>query len=339
MKRCLCALLACTLVLLAGCKKNEPADTPTETVVPDESIAVANDPPPEPPEEEDPDAGFKICAVDGLEVPIPEEYVDSLIIETELEPLSEHWEPLIALTERASVEAFEQETEGGEEDWGVGWLCSISRLDRIGFEAWVAGDDTGTSIFARDGVEHYYLLTRPTDVRLYRGGGAENTDFTPADMAAWSALSAWADTLPDEIIARNGLTPYDAQDLLDADYTYAGEHVELGCRFPGEPMDLVIFSLSQPAKQGEGGVWCVERMRYVYSNYNWEETHIVFPAALGFDMSAADYYAKLQAECDAGEHDSLLTPVGAALDYARRITWLVGEDLSASDLEVMESLG
>jgi len=135
------------------------------------------------------------------------------------------------------------------------------------------------------------------------------------------------------------LTAYGARELFGLDYTYGGEHVELGCRFPGEPMDLVILSLSQPAKQGEGGVWCVERVRFVYSQYDWTDTHLVFPAALGYDMTAADYYAQLQAACDAGEHPELLTPEGAALAYARRDAWLFGEDVSASDFEVLRSLG
>lgn len=338
MKRYLAALLALAVLLLTGCAKKEPESAAQEPPAQAAGQSVVAAPPETPPEPVDPDAGLTIYAPDDLEIPVPEEYADRLIVETELEPLSEHWEPLIALTEKASVEAFEKDDPNGE-DWGVGWLCSISRLDRIGFEAWASGDDAGTSIFAKDDAGSYYLLTCPTDVRLYRSGYDGNTPMPPAEAAAWNELVEWAEKLPAEITARNGLTPYDAQDLLGSDYTYPGAHRDLGCRFPGEAMDLVVFSLSQPVRQGEGGVWCVERVRYVYSDYDWEETHIVFPAALGVDMAAADYYAGLQAECDAGEHADLLTPIGAALDYAKRITWLVGEDVSASDFEVIESLG
>ena len=104
-------------------------------------------------------------------------------------------------------------------------------------------------------------------------------------------------------------------------------------------MDLVILSLSQPVRQGEGGIWCVERVRFVYSEYDWTDTQLVFPAALGIDQTAADYYAQLQAACDAGEQTELLTPRGAALDYARRGAWIFGEDVSASDFELSESVG
>lgn len=332
-------LVLSLLLLLTGCAKKDPEPETNEPPAPAAEQTIVAETPPEAPADTpdaEPDDASAVYELDGLTVPIPTEYVDALIIETDLEPLSEHWEPLISLAERASVEAGEKDHPG--EDWGDGWLCSVSRLDRIGFESWASGDDTGTSIFARDGADNYYLVTRPTDVRLYRSG-SENAPIPPADLEAWNRLNDWAETLPADIIERNDLTAYDARDLLGADFTYSGEHVELGCRFPGEPMDLVVFSLSQPARQGEGGVWCVERLRYVYSSYDWEETHLVFPAALGVDRTAADYYAQLQAECDTGEHAELLTPLGAALDYARRITWLVGEDVSASDFEVIESLG
>ena len=176
---------------------------------------------------------------------------------------------------------------------------------------------------------------QPTDVRLYRTGDR----FDDAGLDQWEALNIWSDSLAGEIVAHSGLTPYDAEDLFAEDYTYGGEHVELGCRFPGELRDLIILSLSQPATQGSGGLWCVERIREVYSDFDWTDAHLVFPAAFGVDMTAEDYYAQLQAECDAGKHPELLTPQGAALDYAKRIAWVFGEDVSATDFEYIDSLG
>ena len=75
------------------------------------------------------------------------------------------------------------------------------------------------------------------------------------------------------------------------------------------------------------------------SDYNFTDTQLVFPVAFGVDEAAADYYARLQAECSAGEHPELLTPTGAALDYARRVTWIFGEDVSATDFERIELVG
>lgn len=287
------------------------------------------------PEDAEVDAGATIYTFGDLQVPVPTEYLDALVIETDLEAWNTHWTPLISFSERASVEAGQLDHPG--EDWGDGWLCTVARLDRIGFEDWASSAESGMTLFAKDENGIYYLMMRPTDVRLYRAGDR----FDDAGLDEWETLNVWADALGGEIVARSGLTPYDAADLFTEDYTYGGEHVELGCRFPGELKDLVILVLSQPARQGEGGLWCVERYHEVYSEYDFTDTHLVFPAALGVDMTAEDYYAQLQEECDAGQHPELLTPQGAALDYARRdaVKWMFGEDVSATDFEYIDSLG
>ncbi len=333
--RPLAALLALAL-LLGGCAGNSAAVEPPRA----EPFAAARQNPDAPPPSDAAPLSDDVTLREpgGLTVAIPTRYVDALVIETESEAWSDHWEPLLSLSEKASVEAYAAEHD--EEDWAVGWLCSVSRLDRIGFETWLGGSEAGASVFARDDADNYYLIAYPTDVSLYRAGFDDGGAVSGAELGLWNELNGWARALPDDIIARNGLTPYDASDLLDADYTYGGAHVELGCSFPGEAMDHVVFSLSQPERQGEGGVWCVERVRYVYGEYDWTETQIVFPAALGIDESAADYYARLQAACDAGDHPELLTPEGAALEFARGgMTWLLGEDVSASDFSRVEALG
>lgn len=346
MKRFFAALLALCVLTLAGCAKDAPpADVPEppqseppQSELPQPLTGEQPDAPaaPEPPSS---DEGLAILNCDGLEIPIPDEYAALVLPETDLEAPSEHWTPLLSLSEQASLDAFAADYPDRDgEAWGVGWLCSIVRLDRIGFEKWISDDTTGSSVFAVDDAGRYYLISRPTDVTLYRHGMDDGG--VPEDLGGWNDLNTWTyEQLPLSITGRNGLTAYNASDLFEADYTYGGEHVELGCRFPGEPMDLVVLSISQPARQGEGGVWCVERIREVYSDYNFTDIHLVFPAVLGFDMTAADYYETLQAECDAGEHPELLTPAGAALDYARRTAWLFGEDVSATDFEIMEALG
>lgn len=340
MKRLFALLLLALCVPLAGCAKTNTAPQPFAEEPPAAGTPAAKTPvagvPAEdapaaetPPEDED----VTVYTVDGLAVPVPKAYDALMTVSTDLEAWSEHWRPLISFAETASIEAGRRVHPG--EDWGDGELCTLMRLDRVGFEEWVSGDSVGARLFARGGADAYYLMARPTDVRLLR----ENDSYDDATMAQWTALNEWADALGDDVIERNGLTAYDASDLFGADFTYGGEHVDLGCWFPGEPMDLVILSLSQPVKQGEGGIWCVERVRFVYSAYDWTDTQLVFPAALGIEQTAADYYAQLQAECDAGRHTELLTPRGAALDYARRDAWIFGEDVSASDFEVIESVG
>ncbi|MBQ9458534.1 MAG: hypothetical protein IJU66_01205 [Oscillospiraceae bacterium] len=328
MKRFIAALLMLCALFLAGCAKAEPPAAPMQSPPVETPAAKPEAIPPAPPADEPEEL---ICG--ALAIPIPREYAALLVTDVEPEAWNEHWTPLFSISEAASLDAFERDYPG--EDQGMGWLCSVSRLDRIGFEDWACSETPGTRLFAKAGEDCYYLFCEPTDVRLYRSAEAPDE----ASAAQWSELTQWAQTLPQTIIERNSLTAYDASELFRYDYTYGGEHVELGCRFPGQPMDLVILSLSQPVRQGEGGVWCVERVRSVYSSYDWTVTQLVFPAALGIDETAADCYARLQDECDAGEHVDLLTPEGAALDYARRVSWLFGEDVSATDFERIESLG
>ena len=335
MKR-LFALLLALCIPLVGCAKTNTAPQPSAAEPLPAAGASTADSPAAPPRLSDSpgeDESETVYMAGGLEIPVPRAYDELMTVATELEAWSEHWQPLISFAETASIEAGQRVHPG--EDWGDGELCTLMRLDRIGFEEWVSGDSVGTRLFARDGADAYYVMAHPTDVRLLR----EDEDLGGAVMEQWTALTEWADTLADEVIARNGLTAYDASDLFDADFTYGGEHVDLACHFPGEPMDLVILSLSQPVKQGEGGLWCVERVRFVYSEYDWTDTQLVFPAVLGIEQTAADYYAQLQAECDAGGHAELLTPRGAALDYAKRDAWIFGEDVSASDFELLESVG
>ena len=327
MKRCLSVLLVLCVLLLAGCGKKSNTPPPAE---PEPTEDIASVPPPPPPVEDK----VTVYTFGKLEIPVEKEYGDLLIVNTELEAWNAHRAPLISFSEKASVEAGQLDHPG--EDWGDGMLCSVTRLDRIGFESFLSGDDSpGSVVFARDGEDTYYLIDYPTDVRLYRGDKEPDS----VSLAMWQRLNDWAQSLPEEIVTRNGLTAYDASELFNADYTYGGAHAELGCRFPGEPMDLVVLALSQPAKQGEGGVWCVERVRCVYSDYDMTDTQLVFPAALGVDRTAADYYADLQRSCDAGEDPDLLTPEGAAVRYAKSAAWLFGEDVSASDFETVESLG
>ncbi|MBO4914028.1 MAG: hypothetical protein J5449_02380 [Oscillospiraceae bacterium] len=330
MKKQLAVLALCALCL-AGCAGQsapEPVQSPGE---PEKEPFVYT--PPAPKQDAPHFEGITETVCGELVLQMPFEYAELVITEKLPEAWNEHWTPLFSISERESLQAFE--TDHPDEDWAMGWLCTVSRLDRIGFEEFVSGDSSGAKLFARDGDERYYIISKPTDVRLYRG----ESGIDEAALAQWKKLTAWVDTLAESIVARNSLTSYDAHELFGASHTYGGEHIELGCSFPGQPMDLVVLSLSQPEKQGENGIWCVERVYYVYSEYDWTETHLVFPAALGFDETASEHYARLQAECDAGKHPELLTPRGAALDYAKRVSWLFGEDVSETDFTVVEALG
>ncbi len=336
MKRWMTVLLALCLTVLVGCgedrtESDSAAEQPGVTEeqpappAPAETAGTAQ----EPQEPQEPEQTELVYDFDGVEIPVPREYETALYIESEPEAWNEHWTPLISFSSAASVEAYRRDVPDGDPtgEEGIGWICTVMQLDRVGFEDWLSGERGGTTVFAADDADRYYLISRPTDVRMYE----------PDEM--WTALNEWSLTLPRAIIDRNGLAAYDAKELFAADYTYPGKHVDLGYRFPGQPMDLIVLSLSQPVKRGEGGVWCVERVRYVYSDYSFTDTQLVYPVSFGADEPAADYYRRVQAECDAGEHPELLSAAGAALDYARRAAWIFGEDVSEGDFEPIEAVG
>ena len=102
-----------------------------------------------------------------------------------------------------------------------------------------------------------------------------------------------------------------------------GEHLRVSYRpYYGlsgyeEVADTVYtLVLSQPATQGERGIWCVDR----WMDQNGTR-YLVVPET---DQPMDDYYAALQDACDAGDRPDLLDPVAVALDFE--------EDWSGRDL-------
>ncbi len=284
-------LLLC-LLLTAGCgHAADPLPAPAPDAPPAE----------EPPAETAPDPR-------DLEIVLPEEYRELLLVTTDFPDADPdgHRVPLLSVQEKASVEAARADGYSGE---GDGDLFSISALDQTAFEQSLRGDGSGCDIFARGG-GWYYARTYPTDVRFYRSGGGVDTQ--SADWKTWEALNALGPQVCADIIARNGLTPYSQQDFLNQPFTWEGEHAYVKYfpyfAFDGSKREYETLLLSQPARQGEGGVWCVERIYDVYGTF-----YLNIPES---DVPMAEYYAALQTLCDAGQHPELLTPLGAAKAYA-----------------------
>ena len=77
--------------------------------------------------------------------------------------------------------------------------------------------------------------------------------------------------------------------------------------FPLSTGETCHLLLSQPATQGEHGIWCVER---------WKDgnNHEYF-VRVDTDQTVEEYYATLQAECDRGHRPSLLDPEQVALEF------------------------
>ena len=272
------------LLLTAGCGQAEPVSPVPET--PSEETAEPIDP-------------------HSLKIEIPEKYRDLLIVTTEFEETDEHWVSLLSVQEKASVEAMEKDYGSGA---GGGFLFGISAMDQVGFEQFLQYDYSGCDVFARDET-WYYAKTYPTDVQFYRSGDMFDTQ--SEDWKQWETLNALGDQVWQDFMDRNGLTPYSQWEVRNRPFTWEGNHAYAKYytyyNFDGSKSEFNTLLLSQPVKQGAGGLWCVERFYDEYGNLC-----LYFPES---DVPAAEYYAALQSECDAGLHPELLTPLGAARDF------------------------
>lgn len=129
-------------------------------------------------------------------------------------------------------------------------------------------------------------------------GGVVVDDVYGYDQVA-TALTEWVEGL---FAADDAITPIDLSDtpFVD-DFSYSGNHIDVTVWPYGDSDDpdapYWTLVLSQPATQGEGGIWCVERAFYTDEN-GVQPTMYVLPET---DLTAAEYYAQLQAQADAGE--------------------------------------
>lgn len=263
--------------------------------------------------------GGGVTLSDGLVLPVPAEYLPLLTVETgETEGDNAHQHTLASVSETKSIQAGQQDHPG--EDWGDGWLFSIVRLDQVGLERFLCYDEMGFFFFAADTKgDAYYIMEHPTDVRLYR-----TTQEAFEDAAGeWSALCQWADSVPGDMIAANeSLEAFDASEYWEEGFTYEGEHrLALFTEPDSELGSSALIILSQPAGAGEGRVWCVERVQYLFVAGEEPYTRLNFPAAMGYDMAAGEYYDWLQTQCDAGARPELLTPEGALEEFIHSDAW------------------
>jgi hypothetical protein len=104
--------------------------------------------------------------------------------------------------------------------------------------------------------------------------------------------------------------------------SFGGDHALV--KFPLSTGESCQVLLSQPVAQGEAGIWCAERWMdgngYVY--------YITPPTA---EQRAGEYYAALQAQCDAGQNPDLLDPEEVALSF---IVEEPGQHVTRGDLTV-----
>ena len=188
-----------------------------------------------------------------------------------------------------------------------GWLLDVYRMTPGEFEhTFYASDGSGWHALART-EDGYYAFHGPTDVQW-------EPEFLEEFLALQDTLEAW---VREQVLAEDGaesFTDEDVSAVLRAPFTYPGAH-----RWPeyypylainGSYEGAMTLTLSQPVKQGDGGIWCVERWSDGSNIYLW------YPQDT--DLSAADYYAQLQAQADAGEADWALAPHKVALQMVQQ---------------------
>lgn len=238
---------------------------------------------------------------DGLTLAIPADISEEILVEFP----EEQQEPNFPYVyHRASYEA-------GMEDFGnpEGFLFTLFRKDQVEYEqTYLAADGgTGQVIFARDD-QWYYGMGVPTDSQFYTGSDEIYAD--SPERQRWDYILSRITDIQADFAARNGLTLFDGKADLDRPFLWDGEHRYVECRNADGSVSLTLL-LSQPAKQGDGGIWCVER--------SYEKQYDVWNRELptGIQIPAAEYYADLQAQVDEGHRPGLLDPVQAAMDWYR----------------------
>lgn len=118
-----------------------------------------------------------------------------------------------------------------------------------------------------------------------------------------------------QLLERQGLLPPE---------TYPGPHAVV--RFPLSDGEVCLLLLSQPARQGADGIWCVER--WLQENGN---LYYAYPEA---EVSAREYYAALQAQCDEGHQPWRLEPWDVAAQYIRQDIGQV--NIQSEDIELIQ---
>jgi len=136
---------------------------------------------------------------DGLQIALPNAYLDKLIIDAEPVTNYDGSVVLITVTEKQSAEAAIKDTGSAD---GMGWLFSIVRYDPAQYQATIGLDNSGMTFFAKDD-NYYYCYVTASDVRLYREGG----ELTADAMAEWQLLNDMGTVVRSDIVTRNDLTP------------------------------------------------------------------------------------------------------------------------------------
>ena len=291
-------LTLCLALLLGSCAMvggTAPVTPGPEATPPPVETAPAATP--------DPDALIADAVLydlgEGFTLALPADLAEDLLVQFPT-PAEEGGGPLFPrVYHRPSYEA-------SMEEFGAptGFLFSLFRYDQVGYEQeyLAANGGTGQTVFAKD-ENWYYVMGEPTDVQYYARGDV--IDDTAPEYQSWVYAMSRIPDIQADFTARNGLIPINDAADLDRPFQWSGEHHYVEVHSTDYSVSLTLL-LSQPATQGQGGIWCVEGE---FSN-NYGGWSRVLPRNI--DVTVREYYADLQAQADRGERPELLDPVQAA---------------------------
>ncbi len=206
--------------------------------------------------------------------------------------------------------------------WGR--LCFVRQLTDGQFEdAYLESYLVTSQRFSgRDG-QHIYEVCSPSDMPF--------SDAVYADVeGVEEILYDWLDGI---FAADPAISPIDmsATPFVD-NFSYGGNHMDVTIYPYNDPenpdAETWTLVLSQPVTQGEGGIWCAERLYYGGTD---TDPYYILPDT---DLTAAEYYAQLQAQADGGQAVDCSTASLSADDVTARYftDWLDSYSAAYSDV-------
>ena len=178
---------------------------------------------------------FEYTESEGLSLPVPAEYADLVLVELPKE--GENF--LFRVSEKASVEAVK--AMGRTETAGAGELFEIRKTTEEDARALVENDIPGETVFGKDGEGNYYVISRPTDVRIEREDMNLLMDPEGEEMKRWQELNRWASEEAGYFLEANA-------SLVTADTLYTVADFCLPIPFGYE--DLLVVDTYEEDEQG-----------------------------------------------------------------------------------------
>lgn len=289
------------------------------------------------------DAAVYDCS--GYKLGIPKTYESQLIVNTSASSSDFHLNFGKYLCDVSGKQSRDASKANGYE--GGGALFSFFCFTEAQYEQFLSMSDwSGLSIFAKDD-SLYYCCGTPTDVQYCPSSG-DMIDQDSDEFKQWLALLDLTKPIEQDFIARNHLTAFSDEDVRSQPYTYDSKHMEIKY-YPyystnGSKEEYMCLVLSQPAKQGDGGIWCVERYYDQHADQClWYPDKRYFEAMTGEKggsetFTADDYYAAMQKLSNSGKDQTFLDPLSVAKKFIQNCGyWLKDPTFVDGSFEILTS--